>query len=246
MLYPKQFWIGIFVSILTNLIQSFALAFQRKSHLNQGRRLWMTSFGIYLTANLVGSICTIGYLPIVILAPIGALTLVFNAIAAQCVLGDPFDQRKIMGTFLIVLGTLFLGLFGVVTEPEHDIDDLLKLYKKPGFIAYFSTLECVVIAGALVTHYCEHLSYQIQDPTRKWGSKLSLEDFKKYIGISYGILAGNVSSQSILFAKSGIELILLTLFSDKNQLKHLLTYVLLIMMILTAVLQVTFFFLINT
>ncbi|CAO3665169.1 unnamed protein product [Rhizopus stolonifer] len=165
MLYPKQFWIGIFVSILTNLIQSFALAFQRKSHLNQGRRLWMTSFGIYLTANLVGSI------------------------SAQCVLGDPFDQRKIMGTFLIVLGTLFLGLFGV-----------------PGFIAYFSTLECVVIAGALVTHYCEHLSYQIQDPTRKWGSKLSLEDFKKYIGIRFVSLSLSNNNTLLLVTVSWQEM----------------------------------------
>ncbi|KAI9244895.1 hypothetical protein BY458DRAFT_529235 [Sporodiniella umbellata] len=241
MLYPSQFWTGISISIFTNLVQSFALAFQRKSHLNQKSRLWMTSFCIYLSANLIGSVFTIGYLPIVILAPIGALSLVFNAIAAYCVLGDPFDGRKIGGTIMIVFGTLLLGLFGVVTEPEHDINDLLRLYKKPAFIAYFSTLECIVVAGALVTHYCEHLVYQIESgtipPSRKWMGRLSLEEFKKYIGISFGVLAGNVSSQSMLFAKSGMELILLTFFSNENQLNHVLTYILLVMMVLTAVLQ---------
>lgn len=55
---------------------------------------------------------------------------------------------------------------------------------------------------------------------------------------SYGILAGNVSSQSMLFAKSGVELIILTIASDKNQLQYPLTWILLTMMIFTAILQV--------
>lgn len=55
---------------------------------------------------------------------------------------------------------------------------------------------------------------------------------------SYGVLAGNVSSQSMLFAKSGVELVILTVVSDKNQLQYSLTWILLIMMVLTAILQV--------
>ncbi|CEI99159.1 hypothetical protein RMCBS344292_13251 [Rhizopus microsporus] len=256
-IYTKQFWIGIIVSIVTNFIQSFAMAFQRKSHLLNDsiypieerkhylkRPLWVISFCAFLTANIIGSIFTIGYLPIVILAPIGALSLVFNAFAAKLILGDPFNLKKVLGTCLIVLGTLLLGLFGVVSEPDHDIDDLIRLYKKPGFIAYFSCLEFVIVTSALLTHYCEYLYDQIESaalpPTTvgKWvGRWIEKNEFKKYIGISYGVLAGNISSQSMLFAKSGIELIILTIVSDKNQLQHSLTWILLIMMVGTAVLQ---------
>ncbi|CAO3702709.1 unnamed protein product [Rhizopus stolonifer] len=255
-LYSKQFWIGISVSIITNFIQSFAMAFQRKSHvLNDAqppekrqhylkRPLWVISFGSYLAANLLGSIFTIGYLPIVILAPIGALSLVFNAIAAKAVLGDSFGRYKFFGTCFIVAGTLLLGSFGVIAEPDHDIDDLIRLYKKPAFIAYFSSLECIIVTGALLTHYSEHLLDQIESaalpPTTvgKWlGKWIALDEFKKKIGISYGVLAGNVSSQSMLFAKSGIELIILTVVSDKNQLEYSLTWILLSMMVLTSILQ---------
>lgn len=108
--YTKQFWIGIGVSVITNLIQSFALAFQRKSHLRNDaifpieerkhvlqRPLWVVSFIAFLTANIIGSIFSIGYLPIVILAPIGAMGLVFNAIAAKIVLGDPFKKKTVIG-----------------------------------------------------------------------------------------------------------------------------------------------------
>ncbi|KAI7884735.1 uncharacterized protein EV154DRAFT_522077 [Mucor mucedo] len=255
--YTTQFWIGIGVSVVTNLVQAFAMAFQRKSHLlndkifpiearkhSLKRPMWVISFATFLTANIIGSIFSIGYLPIVILAPIGAMGLVFNAIAAKIVLGDPFLKKTVIGTFLIVVGALLVGLFGVIPEPDHDIDDLIRLYKKPAFIAYFSILEFVIVSGLFITHYCERLYYMMEStaiqPTNMGklvGRWVSMEDFKKYIGISFGVLSGNISSQSILFAKSGLELIILSVVFDKNQLQYALTWILLAMMILTAILQ---------
>ena len=139
-----------------------------------------------------------------------------------------------------------MGLFGVIPEPDHDIDDLIRLYKKPAFIAYFSILEFVIVTGLLTTHYFERLYFMMESaavpPTNmgkfinRW---LSMEEMKKYIGISYGVISGNVSSQSILFAKSGLELIILSVVLDKNQLQYALTWILLIMMVMTAVLQVS-------
>lgn len=285
--YTTQFWIGIGVSVITNLVQAFAMAFQRKSHLlndkifpiearkhSLKRPMWVVSFATFLTANIIGSVFSIGYLPIVILAPIGAMGLVFNAIAAKIVLGDPFlkktvignknipplfkghspplfftNQMVTVGTFLIVVGALLVGLFGVIPEPDHDIDDLVRLYKKPAFIAYFSVLEFVIMSGLFITHYCERLYYMMEStaiqPTNMGkfvGRWVSMEDFKKYIGISFGVLSGNISSQSILFAKSGLELIILSVVFDKNQLQYALTWILLVMMVLTAILQVSFLY----
>lgn len=108
--YTREFWIGIGVSVITNLVQSFAMAFQRKSHIlndtvypvearkhSLKRPMWVVSFAAFLTANIIGSIFSIGYLPIVILAPIGAMGLVFNAVAAKIVLGDPFKRNTVVG-----------------------------------------------------------------------------------------------------------------------------------------------------
>lgn len=108
--YTREFWIGIGVSVITNLVQSFAMAFQRKSHIlndtifpvearkhSLKRPMWVISFATFLAANITGSVFSIGYLPIVILAPIGAMGLVFNAIAAKIVLGDPFKSNTMIG-----------------------------------------------------------------------------------------------------------------------------------------------------
>lgn len=60
--------------------------------------MWLFAFLSFILANTVGSIFSIGYLPIVILAPIGAMNLVFNAFAANIVLADPLSKQSILGT----------------------------------------------------------------------------------------------------------------------------------------------------
>jgi uncharacterized membrane protein len=55
--------------------------------------------------------------------------------------------------------------------------------------------------------------------------------------LSYGMLSGTISSQSLLFAKSGLELLILTIFHGENQFKYFLTWVLVVIMIITALLQ---------
>lgn len=51
-------------------------------------------------------------------------------------------------------------------------------------------------------------------------------------------MGGNISGQSMLFAKSGLELLILTLFHGQNQFDRPLTWVLVAFLIVTAILQV--------
>ncbi|KAI8149138.1 hypothetical protein BJV82DRAFT_590787 [Fennellomyces sp. T-0311] len=256
--YDASFWIGIGISLITNLIQAFAMAFQRKSHIINDqiyprelrkhsfrRPLWVVSFVTYLTANITGSVFSIGYLPVVILAPIGAMNLVFNAIAARLVLGDPFTRLSIWGTLLIIIGALLVGMFGAIQEPNHSLEDLIELYKKPAFIIYFSILESFILITMISTHYLEYRYNEIEqheeqlDPADRklLGQWISMADLKMYIGVSYGVLSGNVSSQSLLFAKSGLELFILSIIYGEDQLHHAWTWILVVMTITTAILQ---------
>ncbi|KAL0078310.1 hypothetical protein F4703DRAFT_1906096 [Phycomyces blakesleeanus] len=231
------------------------MAYQRKSHILNDlfpkelrisaykRPLWVAAFGSYMVANIIGSVFSIGYLPIVILAPIGAMNLVFNTVAARLVLGDPLTQRSILGTMLIVTGALLVGFFGIINEPNHSLDDLILLYKRPTFIIYFGILESGLLLMMLITQYLDYrygsLDLDEWPPSKRLLGirSLGLVDLKTYIGMSYGILGGCVSSQSLLFAKSGVELIILTVVYKENQLQYALTWILLAMMVITAILQ---------
>jgi hypothetical protein len=109
MLPDKIYGVTVSVSLTASLIQAFAITLQRRSHIFNDaeppelqrssfrRPMWVAGFVMYTIANIIGSIFTIGYLPIVVLAPIGAMNLVFNAIFAKVMLGDPFTKRTAYG-----------------------------------------------------------------------------------------------------------------------------------------------------
>lgn len=105
----KELWSPLLIAIIASMTQAFGISLQRRSHLLVDpttplykRPLWISGFLIYTISNLIGSTCTIGYLPIVILAPVGAIGLVFNAIFAKWILGDPFTKRTVFGNFYIL------------------------------------------------------------------------------------------------------------------------------------------------
>jgi hypothetical protein len=107
---PHNFLVGISIAVGTSFIQSLGLTIQRKSHvINEAihpkelrrqacqRPLWHLGFHTYILSNLTGTIFSIGYLPVIILAPLGAVTLVFNALFARLLLGDVFSRQSAAG-----------------------------------------------------------------------------------------------------------------------------------------------------
>ena len=83
-------------------------------------------------------------MPVVILAPLGAVSLLWNAFFARLLLGDVFSPWMILGTLLIAGGAVLIAVFGIVPEPTHSLEDLLRLFNRPAFVAYFSLLGFVV------------------------------------------------------------------------------------------------------
>ena len=101
--------------------------------------------GIFFSSNVLGSLFQIASLPVVILAPLGAVSLLWNALFARFLLGDVFSPWMILGTLLIAGGAVLIAVFGIVPEPTHSLEDLLQLFRRPAFVAYFSILGSVVV-----------------------------------------------------------------------------------------------------
>ncbi|KAI7869791.1 hypothetical protein BDF14DRAFT_1741711 [Spinellus fusiger] len=221
------------------MTQALGISLQRRSHLAQSaslpmykQPLWVTGFLVYTISNIVGSTCSIGYLPLVILAPVGAMGLVFNALFARWVLGEPFSPRTVQGTAFIVLGAMLVAGFGVVPEPSHTLQDLLALYKRPAFIIYFAVVEAVTCLGLVGTHLLE---YGLHHQWR--GRLLSHPDLTLMLGISFGVFGANISSQAMLFAKSGMELLILSVFYGDNQFIYPMTWLIVLVLVFTAIVQ---------
>lgn len=168
---------------------------------------------------------------------------------------------------LILLGAIMIGLFGVVPEPSHSLEDLIELWKRPAFIIYFSLIELTVVSllvgnriveGVLKRNASAHLevtnsniinppyhphqrSYSNRYPRMLGGrslGKLSPTRIKTMLGISYGCVGGMLSSQALLFAKSAIDMLYLTIVESKNQFENPLSWFLVIALVTAALLQV--------
>ncbi|KAL6309955.1 hypothetical protein BKA93DRAFT_722247 [Sparassis latifolia] len=299
--------VGITIGLLASFVQSLGLTIQRKSHvLNQSlpeddrkvehrRPLWLLGFGIFISSNLFGSVFQIASLPIVILAPLGAVSLLWNAFFARLLLGDVFSPWMFIGTFLIAGGAVLIAIFGIVPEPTHSLEDLLVLFSRPVFVAYFSLLGFAVFVCLVITHIVEY-SYSrrvsLQDvspplspllvattapsilttattasvagdhPTERTAlldgkrdsprSKSSspstassvhyfyfhekLSRTPALLAASYASFSGIISGMCLIFAKSGIELLLLTISGD-NQFWRWQAWVLILSLVSCALLQ---------
>lgn len=106
-------------------------------------------FAIFISSNVLGSLVQIASLPVVILAPLGAVSLLWNAFFARFILGDIFSPWMILGTILIAGGATLIAVFGIVPEPTRSLEDLLELFRRPAFVLYFSILG-VGLFGCLV------------------------------------------------------------------------------------------------
>ena len=158
------------------------------------RRLWIIGSLIFILSNSLGSVSLgsisarniaeptlkvfqLSALPIVILAPLGGVSLCWNALFAKFILGDSFSRYLILGTLLIGAGAVLIAVFGTVDEPTHTLDELIALYNRPAFIAWFSVLTFAVLATLVTAHLLEwSILHNKAQRTAMCGSTLGRSD----------------------------------------------------------------------
>lgn len=59
----------------------------------------------------------------------------------------------IFGTLFVVVGAVLIGIFGIVPEPTHSLDDLLRLFGRTSFVVYFTLLAVAVIMILVAVSY---------------------------------------------------------------------------------------------
>ncbi|PTB43977.1 uncharacterized protein TrAFT101_002542 [Trichoderma asperellum] len=210
--------LGILVGLISTSVQSIGLTLQRKSHILEDekgphdvrrppyrRRRWQVGMGMFVIANILGSTVQISTLPLPVLSTLQAAGLVFNSICATLILSEPFTRWSLCGTLLVSAGAVLIAIFGAIPSPAHELDELLELLARKPFIAWMILQAFFVVSLAVVTDVTTHLS-NLSHNAR----------FRLIRGISYGVISGDLSAHSLLFAKSAVELLIKTI-GGKNQ-----------------------------
>ncbi|KAI6132822.1 hypothetical protein EDD16DRAFT_1529828 [Pisolithus croceorrhizus] len=156
--------LGIFIGLMASFVQSGGLAIQRRSHVLNSqvpeseqkaeyrRPLWLLGFVVFITSNVLGSFVQIASLPVVILAPLGAVSLLWNALFARLLLRPPL----ILGTALIGGGAALIAVYGIMPETTRGLDELIALFVRPAFLGWFCAEAALVVVCLIVTHVAEY------------------------------------------------------------------------------------------
>lgn len=94
----------------------------------------------------------IGALPIVVLAPLGGVSLLWNSVLAHVLLGESFTSAMLLGTVFIATGAVLIAIFGVVPDGNHSLDELLHLWARGSFIAFFVVVCLAVVLVLAAAH----------------------------------------------------------------------------------------------
>jgi magnesium transporter len=251
--------LGVTTAIVSSLIQSLGLTLQRKSHVKEEARplhqrrlpfrrgLWQIGFIIFLFSNIVGSSVQITTLPLVILAPIQASGLIFNAILASLILNEEFTLLSLMGTVLVSVGAGLIAGFGALEEPSHNLQELLAMFSRVPFLIWMS-IQLGIVVIILVVSRVLLISIRrksaILDNEGIGFLALSglavaqtIKRLKIVRGCVLGCLSGLISAHCLLLAKTAVELIVRSL-TDKNQFSQWQSWIIVLSLLFLELVQV--------
>lgn len=168
---------------------------------------------------MVGSSIQISTLPLIILSPLQALGLVFNLICGAVILGEVFTVHTVRGTLFVSVGAFFIAFFGSIPEPNHKLNELLMLLRRPAFLAWFSVLVGVLLAVLLYISYLNYLRFRVIEATSDSSCEtdpllppkiglLEPQNPPFVQGILFGIVCGILSAHALLLAKSAVGLVI--------------------------------------
>uniref|UniRef100_H3H0U5 EamA domain-containing protein n=1 Tax=Phytophthora ramorum TaxID=164328 RepID=H3H0U5_PHYRM len=149
--------IGFAIAVVFSFLASVGINLQKKA-LKQNELgaepvpayrlpLWVLGFVLCAVGSVLDFVA-FGLAPQSLLAPLAALTLVWNMMLAPCFNKEKLSKKDIVSTLIIFVGATIAVVFASHATPTYNLDMLLALYRDPLTIVYF----CVVFL-TVVAHY---------------------------------------------------------------------------------------------
>ncbi|KAF1790855.1 Magnesium transporter NIPA [Phytophthora cactorum] len=204
-------WVaGFLISLVFSVLNSVGINLQKlsmsrndtaevkKTTLKQP--LWMLGFGLVCLGSLLDFVA-FGMAPQTLLAPLAALSLVWNMLIAPIFHKEKVTRQNLIATAIIFIGVTLTVIFAGHSTPSYELEDLIRLYQQPAMYAYITLIVCFL--GGLFT-FCRYI-----ERTHNYEEGL-------FHIICYGGIAGTFGGQSVLLAKSTVELLKSAIWGDSG------------------------------
>lgn len=185
---------GIVASLSAGILNAFAFSIQKRA-LNRtpshycSNALWWRGFLLLILAEVCGGVA-FGLLPGSIVAALGGVSVLVNALLAIRYQGEAFGWRVAMGTVLIVAGS---ALLGAITPSSKEMETAEEL--EFHLLSSASALYHAIVLGA-----CIILHSELYDDDGPWSSShLGLVGLASYAAL--------ISSLTAVWFRAGIVLL---------------------------------------
>ncbi|KAI9226992.1 MAG: hypothetical protein DHS80DRAFT_4764, partial [Piptocephalis tieghemiana] len=227
--------IGFSVSIISSMANALGLNLLQKDFVQNEQRPpsrrrreflrpgWYLGLALYIGSQLFGNTIALNFLKTQWVAPLGAVALIFNFIFARIFVGIRITRKDLVGTAVVVASVVWIVVFGGMNGDAADHEDNLSLNTLK--ILYLRLWARRVLSSR--EKKIEHPFFRGVDRPR----------LLKWVGMAIASCGGLVASETLLLAKSGIKLLVLS-FEGTNQFKDTLSVIILILLIITAIMQI--------
>jgi len=228
--------IGLGLAVGFSFLNAVALNIQKISLNSHGpdvpvlkQPLWILGFAILLTGSLMDFV-SLGLAPASLIAPLAALSLVWNMIAAPLMLKEKLSKTQIAATMIIFVGAVVTVSFSSHASPAYSLEILKELFLRGPMSIYTIVMPGLIMLHMITIEVIEHLSAE-----RRASRALSTIHMIGYAGA-----AGITGGQSILFAKAVMEVFKSAFAGEPGVWFKGETYVIISAMVLCLLIQITY------
>lgn len=111
-----------------------------------------------------------------IVAPIGSITLVTNVLFARFGLHEELTRMDVIGTALVIVGSVLSVAFGNHESKEYTLDQLKELYQATGFIVYIVLMVIALVVMYIAAKKLEPMKTELVEYAKRFERTLS-KDF---------------------------------------------------------------------
>ncbi|KAA0165204.1 hypothetical protein FNF27_07695 [Cafeteria roenbergensis] len=232
--------IAVIIAVGANLMSNVGINTQKLALMKKAQGKPMGLVGTLWTLGFVGivggALCdfaALGFGAQSIVAPLGSISVVANVVVAPMILGEVPTRRDVLATLLIVAGCAVAVSFASHKDHIYPAEELFDMYRQPNFYVYFTSVVVLVLLWLLAIRWMERVQ-----ATRGSASPQYQRVFK-FHRFSYAAISGIAGAQSVLFAKTCVELVTGAIAgSGAAFLTYVPTYAVLLAMALTITLQI--------
>ncbi|KAK6503625.1 hypothetical protein TWF481_008632 [Arthrobotrys musiformis] len=124
------------------------------------------------------------------------------------------------------MGAGLIAVFGTIKEPVHNLDELILLLYRRGFLVWLVGQGIIIIILQCIA--------QMSNSSRRPGASGRWRIIR---GTAYGSISGILSADSLLLAKSAVELLIRTVVTGDNQFTSWPSWTIVISLVAAALFQ---------